>query len=88
VANFFYYSKLTAEAFVGVAFFRNAISIGVTFAMVPWWTAVGLSNMFITIGCVAFTVAAIYVPVLFWGKHIRTALAPRYYRLIGKKQQL
>ncbi|KAI1874387.1 hypothetical protein JX265_004595 [Neoarthrinium moseri] len=79
------YTKLTAEAFVGVAFLRNAVSIGIPSAMVPWWTAMGLSNMYIVCGFVSLAIGLLYVPLVIWGKKIRIALTPRYESLIAKK---
>ncbi|KAG7122360.1 putative MFS-type transporter like protein [Verticillium longisporum] len=76
------YRELTAESFVGIAFIRNAGAIGVPSAFVPWMTSMGLSNMFITAGCVAFAVGSLFLPLLIWGKKIRIALAPRFRRLV------
>ncbi|KAM0276604.1 hypothetical protein ACHAQH_006561 [Verticillium albo-atrum] len=78
------YRELTAEAFVGVAFIRNAGAIGVPSAFVPWMTSMGLSNMFITAGCVAFAVGSLFLPLIIWGKQIRIALTPRFKRLVDQ----
>ena len=72
--------------FIVVAFFRNALSMAVPFAMVPWWMDMGLSNMFITVGCLSLFIGLTYVPLLIWGKQIRMKLAPRYERLVAKKR--
>ncbi|OAG11203.1 major facilitator superfamily transporter [Paraphaeosphaeria sporulosa] len=80
------YRDLVAESFIVVAFFRNAISMAVPFAMVPWWLSMGLSNMFITIGCLSLFIGLFYVPLLIWGKEIRIKLAPRYEKLVAKKR--
>ncbi|RSL46388.1 hypothetical protein CEP54_013862 [Fusarium duplospermum] len=44
------YRELTAEAFIGVAFLRNAVSVAVPFALVPWMKTMGLTNMYILSG--------------------------------------
>ncbi|KAH6656908.1 major facilitator superfamily domain-containing protein [Truncatella angustata] len=80
------YLELTAEAFVGIAFLRNAINIGIPSALVPWLTAMGLSNMYILAGCIALAVGLLHVPLIIWGKRIRIVLAPRYQSLVAKKQ--
>ncbi|KAL2064573.1 hypothetical protein VTL71DRAFT_3710 [Oculimacula yallundae] len=82
------YKELTAEAFVGIAFIRNAISIAIPFSMVPWLKKMGLSNMFILCGVLSFVVALLFVPMIIWGKRIRAALAPRYWRLVEKRMSL
>lgn len=60
--------------------------MAVPFAMVPWWINMGLSNMFITIGSLSLFIGLLYVPLLIWGKRIRTQLAPRYEKLVAKKK--
>ncbi|KAB5515362.1 major facilitator superfamily domain-containing protein [Coniochaeta sp. 2T2.1] len=79
------YRELTAEAFIGVAFLRNAVSIGIPSALIPWLTTMGLGNMYILIGSIALAVGLLFVPLLIWGRRIRTALAPRYYALVEKR---
>ncbi|KAF3008207.1 hypothetical protein E8E14_008886 [Neopestalotiopsis sp. 37M] len=79
------YRDLTAEVFVGVAFFRNAVSIGIASAVVPWWTSMGLSNMFIMLGMLSFGICLLYVPLVIWGKQIRVRLHGHYENLIAKK---
>ncbi|KAM5352835.1 hypothetical protein ACJ41O_005557 [Fusarium nematophilum] len=79
------YRPLTAEAFVGIAFFRNAAGIGIPFALDSWITGMGVSNMFIMIGVISFVVSMLCVPMIIWGRKMRVALAPRYYRLLEKQ---
>ncbi|GKT66295.1 major facilitator superfamily transporter [Colletotrichum tofieldiae] len=82
------YSELTAEAFVGIAFIRNAVSVGVPSALVPWMSSMGLSNMYILSGAVSLLIGLLYIPMIIWGKRIRTALAPRYWRLVEKRMEI
>ncbi|KAK2599269.1 hypothetical protein N8I77_011039 [Diaporthe amygdali] len=79
------YRPLTAEAFVGIAFVRNAVGIPIPFAITPWMERSGLSNMFITAGLISFAISMLFVPLIIWGKKIRRALAPRYYELLEKQ---
>ncbi|KIW45113.1 uncharacterized protein PV06_03527 [Exophiala oligosperma] len=80
------YYELTAEAFVGVTFVRNAISIAMPFTVSPWLKNMGMANMFIVVGCLCFGIGMAYVPLLIYGKRIRTALGPRYYKLVEKRR--
>ncbi|KAH8688407.1 major facilitator superfamily domain-containing protein [Ilyonectria robusta] len=82
------YRELTAEAFVGIAFFRNAVSVAVPFSLTTWMTNMGLTNMWILAGCIAFAIALLYIPMIIWGKRIRTALGPRYWRMVDKRAQI
>ncbi|KAL1875845.1 hypothetical protein Daus18300_003036 [Diaporthe australafricana] len=79
------YRPLTAEAFVGIAFVRNAVGIPIPFAITPWLEHSGLSNMFITAGLVSLAISMLFVPLIIWGKKIRMALAPRYYELLERQ---
>ncbi|KAK2011933.1 major facilitator superfamily transporter [Colletotrichum eremochloae] len=80
------YRELTGEAFVGIAFIRNAASVGIPSALVPWMTGMGLTNMFVLSGVVSLLIGLLYIPLIIWGKRIRTALAPRYWRLVEKRR--
>ncbi|KAH7260385.1 major facilitator superfamily domain-containing protein [Fusarium solani] len=82
------YRELTAEAFIGVAFLRNAVSVAVPFALVPWMKTMGLTNMYILSGCIAFAIGLLFVSMIIWGKRIRTALAPRYWKLVEKRSMI
>ncbi|KAH7172913.1 major facilitator superfamily domain-containing protein [Fusarium sp. MPI-SDFR-AT-0072] len=82
------YRELVAEAFIGIAFLRNAVSVGVTFAIVPWMTSMGLTNMFIISGCIAFAIGSLFVPMIIYGKKIRTTLAPRYWKLVEMRSRI
>lgn len=79
------YRPLTAEAFVGIAFVRNAIGIPIPFVITPWLQTSGMSKMFITAGLISFAISMLFVPLIIWGKKIRKALAPRYYELLEKQ---
>lgn len=80
--------QLTAEAFIGVAFLRNAVSVAVPFALVPWMKTMGLTNMYILSGCIAFAIGLLFIPMVIWGKRIRTALAPRYWKLVERRSMI
>ncbi|KAF5017251.1 hypothetical protein F66182_10845 [Fusarium sp. NRRL 66182] len=82
------YRELTAEAFIGIAFIRNAVSVALPFALVPWMSSMSLTNMYILAGSVAFFIGALFVPMLMFGKKIRTALAPRYWKLVEKRSKV
>ncbi|QPC73328.1 hypothetical protein HYE68_004080 [Fusarium pseudograminearum] len=82
------YRELTAEAFIGIAFMRNAVSVAIPFAIVPWMKTMGLSNMYILSGMIAFAIGCLFIPMIIWGKKIRTSLAPRYWKLVAKRSEI
>ncbi|KAK8044413.1 hypothetical protein PG993_004437 [Apiospora rasikravindrae] len=78
------YRDLVAEAFVLVAFFRNAFSIIVPVALTPWMATMGVQYMYVTAGCISLVIGLLHLPLIIWGKRIRAALGPRYYRVVEK----
>ncbi|KAK7427804.1 hypothetical protein QQZ08_005742 [Neonectria magnoliae] len=82
------YRELTAEAFVGIAFIRNAVSVAVPFSLTKWMGSMGLTNMYILSGCIAFAIGLLYIPMIIWGKQIRTAQGPKYWRLVEKRANI
>ncbi|KAG5802391.1 hypothetical protein H9Q71_013024 [Fusarium xylarioides] len=75
------YQAITGEAFIGVAFMRNAFSIAISFALVPWLDAQGLQNMTIVMGLWALAMAFLHVPMMIWGKRIREKTEASYKRM-------
>ena len=77
--------KIVGDAFTGIAFLRNAISIGIPFAITPWMERDGISNMFIACGFISLAVAGLCIPMVFWGKASRRKLAPVYRAMATKE---
>ncbi|OHW93888.1 major facilitator superfamily transporter [Colletotrichum incanum] len=75
------YKDITAESFVFITFIRNAATIGVPFAVVPWMNLTSLTSIGAISGCIASVVCFWYIPLLIWGRQIREALHARYHRL-------
>lgn len=69
-----------ADSLVGVTLVRNLLATAFIFAVTPWTTAVGLSNMFLTIG---IFMLAVLVPgtiaFLYYGKRMRAKTSNRYH---------
>jgi hypothetical protein len=81
----FPFQQITGDAFTGIAFLRNAISIGIPFAISPWMERDGLQNMFITCGFISLGISLLIIPMVFYGKRSRRGLATRYYRLVEQQ---
>ncbi|OOQ84836.1 MFS transporter [Penicillium brasilianum] len=79
------YRDITGDAFTGIAFLRNAISIGIPFAITPWMERDGLQNMFIACGFISFGISLLIIPMVFYGKKSRRGMAARYYRLVEQQ---
>lgn len=59
---------------------RNAIAIGIPFAIEPWIQRSGLQNMFITSGFLCLAISGLIIPMIVYGKRIRVAWADKYRR--------
>ncbi|KAJ5734461.1 MFS general substrate transporter [Penicillium malachiteum] len=77
------YREIAGDAFTGIAFLRNAISIGIPFAITPWIKNNGLQNMFVIVGFISLAVNSLMIPMMIWGKPARRALASRYQQMVG-----
>lgn len=84
----FFHGKATAESFVFITFIRNAATIGVPFAVVPWLNSMSLTKISIICGCVATSICFSFIPILIWGRDIRVALHARYDKLVAKTQDV
>ncbi|KAF5486615.1 putative MFS-type transporter [Colletotrichum siamense] len=82
------YKAATAESFVFITFVRNAATIGVPFAVVPWLNSMSLTNISIICGCVATSICFFFIPLLIWGRGIRVALHARYDKLMAETQDV
>lgn len=67
-----------------MAFFRNAISIVIGVVLTPWIQTMGFKYLFVTAGCISLVISLLHIPMIFWGKRIRIALAPRHDMLVAK----
>ncbi|PHH84429.1 hypothetical protein CDD83_1958 [Cordyceps sp. RAO-2017] len=75
------FPNLVSLTFVVIAFFRNAISIAGPFSITPWMEKMSIGSIFIIAGSISMIIHFTGLPILFWGKRMRRAMAPRYYRL-------
>ncbi|KAJ6104529.1 hypothetical protein N7523_010849 [Penicillium sp. IBT 18751x] len=76
------YRDITGDAFTGIAFVRNAVSIGIPFAINPWMERNGIQNMFIASGFISLAITGLIIPMVIWGKDSRRKLATKYYSLV------
>ncbi|KAL3457555.1 MFS transporter [Aspergillus heterothallicus] len=79
------YRDITGDAFTGVAFLRNAISIGVPFAITPWLERNGPRDMFIACGFISLAITLTIIPMVVYGKRIRQATTHRYRDMVAQQ---
>ncbi|KAJ5498090.1 Major facilitator superfamily domain general substrate transporter [Penicillium expansum] len=78
------YKEITGDAFTAVAFMRNAVSIGIPFAISPWIQRNGIQNMFIACGMMSLAITGTIIPMIVWGKSARRALRGRYLDIVER----
>ncbi|KAK4862522.1 hypothetical protein LT330_002655 [Penicillium expansum] len=78
------YKEITGDAFTAVAFMRNAVSIGIPFAISPWIQRNGIQNMFIACGMMSLAITGTIIPMIIWGKSARRALRGRYLDIVER----
>ncbi|KAJ5964319.1 uncharacterized protein N7479_004195 [Penicillium vulpinum] len=78
------YTEITGDAFTAVAFMRNAVSIGIPFAIYPWIERNGIQNMFIVCGALSLAITGSIIPMVLWGKAARRATAGRYRDIVER----
>lgn len=70
--------QIIGDSLVALTFSRNTFSTIYVFAMTPWIAAVGMSNVFNTIGAIGSVVLLFAVIFLWKGKQWRFQFAERY----------
>ncbi|KAK0392282.1 hypothetical protein NLU13_1778 [Sarocladium strictum] len=76
------YTEATAEAFVFITFVRNLGTVGLPFGITPWMTAMSLTNMFIISGTICTALGLLCIPMIIWGKAMRSWSKPLYEKLL------
>ncbi|KAJ5373487.1 major facilitator superfamily domain-containing protein [Penicillium concentricum] len=75
------YTNIVADSVAGVTFIRNIFATIFVFALTPWATAVGIANVFLTMGIL---LSIVLIPgtiaFLYYGKSIRRWTTGRYHR--------
>ncbi|KAF3769625.1 MFS general substrate transporter [Cryphonectria parasitica EP155] len=72
------YNEIIGDALVALTFSRNTLSTVFVFAMTPWISAVGISNVFNTIGAIGLAVLLFAFAFIWKGKVWRYKSAGRY----------
>ncbi|BAE64629.1 unnamed protein product [Aspergillus oryzae RIB40] len=76
-------SQLVAEGLVVITFIRNVVSTGISFAINPWMTGLGVQNMFISTGCLCFGTMVFIIPMMIWGRKARSSTADYYLSAVA-----
>ncbi|PSS00967.1 major facilitator superfamily domain-containing protein [Coniella lustricola] len=72
------YNEVIGDALVALTFSRNVLSTIFVFIMTPWVDAVGVANLFNTLGAISLAVLLVAFVVIWQGKTWRFGCAKRY----------
>lgn len=73
------FPQIGGESMASVMVIRNTIGFGLSFAITPWYTGMGLQNCFITAGFVSIACMATFLLFLWKGKTLRRWSADAYW---------
>ncbi|KAL6362104.1 hypothetical protein LRP88_05588 [Fusarium phalaenopsidis] len=65
------YQAIDGEAVTTVILIRNIIGSALTFGIQPWIDSMGITDTFITVGCLSFVITMAAGLLIVWGKKMR-----------------
>ena len=76
------YREMSGEALTAVICVRNTMVFAVSYGITPWIARMGRLDAFITAACVGTAASLAFVPMLVWGKQLRSRSAEVYWRVV------
>ncbi|KAK4863984.1 hypothetical protein LT330_010194 [Penicillium expansum] len=77
--------QILGDSMVGITFVRNAVSTSFIFALDPWFHAVGIQNVILSMAVIATFVLLFALVFLKYGKVLRAFTAPKYQEYSSKQ---
>ncbi|KAH7141983.1 major facilitator superfamily domain-containing protein [Dactylonectria macrodidyma] len=81
------YTDVIADSMVAITFARNAVATAFIFASTPWIEAVGIDHVFLTLALVCVACIVPIIPLLIFGKRIRSHTAAKYKTYSGNQTE-
>ncbi|KAH8703777.1 major facilitator superfamily domain-containing protein [Talaromyces proteolyticus] len=78
------YNDIVGDALVGITFIRNAVNTGIIFALTPWFAAIGVQYVILTLALIATLILSFVMVFLKWGKRFREQTSVRYKKFSFK----
>ncbi|KAI9041846.1 major facilitator superfamily domain-containing protein [Aspergillus affinis] len=78
------YPELVAEGLVAITYIRNGIATAAAFAISPWMNGLGVEKMFVSAGCICFGILVIAIPMIIWGRSLRSRTAEIYFNIVAQ----
>lgn len=72
--------QIVGDSIVGVTVVRNSLSTAFIFALTPWFAAIGIKWVFVTILLIACAILMLFGVFIRYGRSFRQRTASRYRR--------
>ncbi|CAK7215376.1 hypothetical protein SBRCBS47491_002464 [Sporothrix bragantina] len=76
------FREMSGEALITVVLIRNTMNFGFNYGVTPWVDNLGAQNTFLMAGVIAFATTLVFLVMIVWGKKMRIAGAPAYWKYI------
>ena len=73
------YKELQGSTMSSLNVMRCTMAFGFGYAVTPWLDATGTQNTFITWSLMSFGLFATFIPMIIWGKKLRTMSVHAYW---------
>ncbi|EFX00406.1 major facilitator superfamily transporter [Grosmannia clavigera kw1407] len=75
------FKDISGESTTGIIIVRNTLGFGISYAITPWYTNMGLQNCFIMAGFLSLGCTLTFLLMIWKGKELRRWSAPRYWKM-------
>ncbi|KAJ5207579.1 Major facilitator superfamily domain general substrate transporter [Penicillium cf. viridicatum] len=79
------YTDILGDSMVGITFVRNSVSTSFIFSLDPWFKAVGVQNVILSMAAIAAFFLLCSLVFLKYGKALRVLTASKYRQLASKQ---
>lgn len=77
------FKEISGLSLASVIVVRNVLGFAVAYGITPWYTGMGLQNCFISAGFISLACMMSFLLLIWKGKSLRRAAAPRFYRYVN-----
>jgi hypothetical protein len=78
-------NQILGDILTSLAFVRNGLSTLITFTCAYWINSLGYQKTILSCGFLALATNLLLLPMIFWGKKLRTMSAARYARMAARQ---
>ncbi|KAJ1323757.1 MFS transporter DHA1 family multidrug resistance protein [Microdochium nivale] len=80
------YHAISGDAIVTLILIRNTMSFVISYGITPWVQNLGYQNCFISVAFVGLAISAVFLPIIKYGKALRTRSAAKYWEIVSSEK--